>query len=121
MTERGKMLKSAMDGGEGDWPEMPETRPPYIVLRADPEDVVYVVAADLVCMTRNAAEAVGAVLSGQSTPQVNFSSTGTPAGGQPGTGMPGAGGEGLVWVLVGVGAAVTVAVVGIIVAVKHLR
>ena len=57
MTERGKMLKSAMDGGEGDWPEMPETRPPYIVLQADPEDVVYVVATDLVYMTRNAAEA----------------------------------------------------------------
>jgi len=57
MTERGKMLKSAMDGGEGDWPEMPETRPPCIVLQADPEDVVYVVATDLVCMTRNAAEA----------------------------------------------------------------
>lgn len=68
-----------------------------------------------------AAEAVGAVLSGQSTPQVNFSSTGTLAGGQSGTGTPGVGGEGLVWVLVGVGVAVTVAVVGIIVAVKHLR
>lgn len=57
----------------------------------------------------SAAEALGLLLSGQSTPQVNLSPTATPAGTPtttPTGGAPGGGGEGQVWVWVGVGIAV---------------
>jgi len=58
MTEREKMLKSAVD--EGDEPEVYGNRgaPANVIeLCFNSEHVVYIVAADLVCMTRNAAEA----------------------------------------------------------------
>jgi hypothetical protein len=68
----------------------------------------------------SAAEAVGSFLSGQSSPRVNLAPAGTPGGEQPGTGGPGAGGEWLVWVLVGAGIAVTVAII-VVVALRRLR
>jgi len=58
MTEREKMLKSAVD--EGDEPEVYGNRgaPANVIeLYFNPEHVVYIMTADLICMTKNGAEA----------------------------------------------------------------